>query len=110
MKFHITRKQVKENYYRVLQAGYCSMQYLLVGKQAIGYNAGLHGWNFDLYNIDGIAITTGYRNMVGTFINPMEEEKQAHTIWEDKTLSYEKKLELIDSLLWQVTNKAVNSK
>lgn len=110
MKYRVTRKEIKENYYRVLQTGYCGMQYLLMGKQAIGYNAGLYGWNFDLYDVNGIAITTGYRNMVGTYINPMEEEKQAENIWNDRSLSYADKLEKIDNLLMNVINKVGDSK
>lgn len=105
MKYRITRKEIKENYYRVLQCRYCEMQHLLMEKQPIAYNAGMYGWNFDVYDVNGIAIVTGYRNMVGTFINPMEEEKQAETIWNDRTLSYADKLERIDNLLMDVINK-----
>ena len=110
MKFHVTRKEIKENYYRVLQTGYCSMSHLLMGKQPIAYNAGLYGWNFDLYDVNGIAITTGYRNMVGMAINPMEEEKQAENIWNDRSLSYADKLEKIDNLLMNVINKVGDDK
>lgn len=110
MKLFVTKPQVKKNYYRILCTGYCTMQFLLIGKYPIAYNSGVYGWNYDLYDLDGIALLTGYRGTYGTYINPMEEEKQARAIWENRTLPYEKKLELIDSLLWRVINKAVNSK
>jgi hypothetical protein len=86
------------------------MQFLLIGKNPMAYNSGVYGWNYDLYDLDGIALLTGYRGTYGTYINPMEEEKQARAVWEDRALSYEKKLEMIDSLLWQVINKAVKNK
>lgn len=110
MKFFVTRPQVKKNYYRILCCNYCAMQYLLMGKYPIAYNAGIYGWNYDLYDLDGIALLTGYRGTYGQYINPMEEEKHARAIWEDRTLSYEKKLELIDSLLWEVINRMVKNK
>lgn len=110
MKLLVTRPQVKKNYYRILYCNYCAMQYLLMGKYPIAYNSGVYGWNYDLYDLNGIALLTGYRGTYGMYINPTEEEKQARAIWENRELSYEKKLELIDSLLRQVINKAVNSK
>lgn len=37
------------------------MQNLLRYQQPTAYASGVYGWNFDLYEIDGIAIVTGYR-------------------------------------------------
>jgi len=65
MKFKTTAKAIRENYFKAIAIPYCEAQYLLYFKQPVAYNAGTYGWNFDLYVIDGIAITTGYRNLVG---------------------------------------------
>ena len=65
MKIKTTAKAIRENYgknYR-LEIGYCDMQYLLRYDNPIGYTCGIYGWNFDLYDINGIAICTGYRGM-----------------------------------------------
>ena len=61
MKFKTTRKQINQNYRRVICIGYCDAQYLLNGKNPIAYNSGVYGWNCDVYDIKGVAIVTGYR-------------------------------------------------
>ena len=67
MKLKTTRKEIKNkvasNY--IWQVGYCDMQNLLYYKNAIAYTSGVYGWNFDLYEVDGVYFTTGYRNMIG---------------------------------------------
>lgn len=65
MKHKTTAKAIRENYgknYR-LEVGYCDAQFLLRYDNPTGYASGVYGWNFDLYEIDGIAICTGYRGM-----------------------------------------------
>ena len=61
MKFKTTRNQINQNYNSVISIGYCEAQYLLQGKNPIAYNAGYYGWNCDIYDINGVAIVTGYR-------------------------------------------------
>ena len=63
MKFRTTTKWVKENYSTIISAPYATMQTLLRNHNAIAYTAGIYGWNYDIYDIDGIAICTGYRGM-----------------------------------------------
>lgn len=63
MKMEITSKKLKENYnvYRVSDPGQYGQ---ILGKQPMFYNAGVYGWNYDVYIIDDfrpIAIITGYR-------------------------------------------------
>lgn len=65
MKFKTTVKEINNYYATVISLGYCDAQHLLSYRSPIAYNAGIYGWNFDLYVIDGIAITTGYRNTTG---------------------------------------------
>lgn len=63
MKYKTTAKAIKENYYSIISVGYCDLQSLLSYENPVAYTAGYYGWNFDLYDIDGIAIVTGYRTM-----------------------------------------------
>jgi len=63
MKYKTTAKELKQGYYKIIEAGYCDLQSLLSYKSPIAYSKGTYGWNFDVYEIDGIAITTGYRGM-----------------------------------------------
>ena len=57
----ITKKQINKNNMVVL--GYCQCQTILglFGYDyKIGYNAGVYGWNYDLYRIGGVDVVTGY--------------------------------------------------
>lgn len=63
MKYKTTAKAVKAGYYNVIGVGYCDLQSLLNYKTPIAYSCGTYGWNFDVYDINGVAIATGYRGM-----------------------------------------------
>ena len=63
MKFKTTAKEMKSGYYMIISVGYCDLQNLLNYKTPVAYSAGTYGWNFDVYDIDGVAIVTGYRSM-----------------------------------------------
>jgi len=63
MKYQTTAKAVKEGYYKIIKVGYCELQGLLSQRSPVAYSAGMYGWNFDVYDIDGVAIVTGYRGM-----------------------------------------------
>jgi len=63
MKYRTTAKAVKAGYWKIISAGYCDLQGLLSYKSPVAYSAGVYGWNFDVYDINGIAICTGYRGM-----------------------------------------------
>lgn len=65
MKFKTTTKKIKENYSQnyILNIGYCDLQTLLKYESPSAYTSGVYGWNYDLYEIDGLAICTGYRGM-----------------------------------------------
>ncbi len=57
----ITKKEInKEN---MVALSYCQCQTILdlfAYDYKVGYNAGIYGWNYDLYVINGISIVTGY--------------------------------------------------
>lgn len=63
MKYKTTAKAIRDGYYTIISASYCSLQTLLNYESPIAYSAGVYGWNFDVYEFDGVAIATGYRGM-----------------------------------------------
>ena len=63
MKYKTTAKAVRQGYHCIISAGYCDLQGLLSNKSPVAYSCGVYGWNFDVYDIDGVAIATGYRGM-----------------------------------------------
>ena len=67
MKTQTTIKNIRNNWKKVFYCGYCDLQYIYFDKEPQYYNAGVYGWNCDIYCDYGrdIAITTGYRNMTG---------------------------------------------
>ncbi|MFA5133052.1 MAG: hypothetical protein WC444_07035 [Candidatus Paceibacterota bacterium] len=63
MKYKTTAKAVREGYHTIVRVGYCDLQSLLSNRSPVAYASGIYGWNFDVYDIDGVAICTGYRGM-----------------------------------------------
>lgn len=63
MKYKTTAKAIRNGYHTIIGVGYCELQALLKYKSPIAYSCGVYGWNFDIYDIDGIAIATGYSGM-----------------------------------------------
>lgn len=68
MKKHTSMTDITRNYKKVFRCGYCDLQYIMRCHAPQFYNAGVYGWNCDVYTIGNIAITTGYRNMRGALI------------------------------------------
>ena len=105
MKLKTTRKEIKNkvasNY--IWQVGYCDMQNLLYYKNAIAYTSGVYGWNFDLYEVDGVYFTTGYRNMIGKQVDYellRKYEEQADFVINTWGLyTHEEKKERVNDLL-----------
>lgn len=64
-KIKFTRSDVNKFYNRVYRAGYCELFPLYRDTEAIGYNCGVYGWNWHLYAFGDVAITSGYRSMIG---------------------------------------------
>ena len=66
-KTHISIKKVKTYWNKKFYCGYCDLQDIMRYKEPTYYNAGVYGWNCDIYTdaMTDIAITTGYRNMAG---------------------------------------------
>ena len=93
MKFKTTRKAIVDSAINVKCAGYCDLQALLRNHSPIAYTAGVYGWNFDVYDVYGVTICTGYRNMPGArleHIRGYEAKAAAIWSWENKTPFAEK--------------------
>ena len=61
MTGQITQKFIKEHYDTIISVPYCRLQFLLKHRHSLWYTAGRYGWNADIYDINGIAIVTGYK-------------------------------------------------
>ena len=109
MKFRTTRKAIAEGTARndLYQCGYCDMAHLLRNHSPIAYTCGIYGWNFDVYSVYGLTITTGYRNMCGKQI-PFDilrsYEIKARDISNDWNIPYQQKSEAIEALLIEFVN------
>lgn len=63
MKQHITRKEVRNaSYNAVILCDEIQNIAALCGLSPEYYNAGGFGWNWDLYDLDGVAMVGGYRS------------------------------------------------
>lgn len=101
MKIKTTRKAIVNGSMNIRSAGYCDLQFLLNNHNPIAYTCGVYGWNFDVYEVYGLTICTGYRGMPGKRLDGIAEYNgKAEKIlsWENKA-PYEEKREQIENLL-----------
>ena len=61
MKVQVTRKEIMQTGKKVYKTGFCNLQHLLTYETPFADWCGIDGWYCDLYEIDGIIITTGYK-------------------------------------------------
>ena len=61
MDIKITKTDLKNNFGIIVSCGYCELQTLLNMKNRVGYNKGVYGWNFDVFDFGGVGLITGYR-------------------------------------------------
>ena len=64
---------------------YCQCQTVLdlfAYEYKVGYNAGIHGWNYDLYRIGGVDLVSGYNVPYSQYSN--KELKKALIELENK--------------------------
>ena len=94
---------------KVFAIGYCTLQSLLHFYSPDFYTAGVYGWNYDSYYINGYVINTGYRGMWGYSVDydlSREYELKAEKIIYDNSIGYEKQRELVNNLLMEYLKKA----
>ena len=102
MKYKTTAKAFREGARNLRSAGYCDLQYLLTNHSPVAYTCGVYGWNFDVYEVYGLTICTGYRGMPGKRLEGIAEaEEKASKIltWGNKDMTYDEKREAVENLL-----------
>lgn len=101
MKYKTTRKAIKNGCINVKSAGYCDLQNLLTNHSAVAYTAGVYGWNFDVFDVYGVTICTGYRNMPGPRLDHIREyEEKAAAIWDyEDRRPFDEKQKAVENLL-----------
>lgn len=113
MKFKTTSRELKNSVPTsyLFKIGYCALQELFYCEQPIAYCSGTYGWNYDVYKIDNVYITTGYRSMVGKYI-PSELVKKyndkASRIAYDINLTYDNKCEMLSDLIQEFKAELLN--
>lgn len=76
MKVLVTRKSILAACVNIKCAGLGDLYYLLQNHEPFAYTAGIYDWNFDVYNVYGVTICTGYRNMPGERLVGVKEYEQ----------------------------------
>lgn len=97
MLFKTTNKAIRNNYSKIIEISYCAAQNLLRGVNRIAYTSGVYGWNADLYEVNGVAIVTGYRP-IGN-IHPDY----------DLVREYDQKAEQVNDYDWDVRREKINN-
>ena len=109
MKYKTTRKAIVAGTpaNNLVCVGYCDLSNLLWGHEPIAYTSGVYGWNFDVYEVYGKTICTGYRNMPGRKANnEAAYEEKARAISDNYDLSWEERRDRIESLLKEFCEQA----
>lgn len=100
MKYRTTRKALVAGADNLRCAGYCELQTLLYNHDATAYTAGVYGWNFNVYEVYGLTICTGYRGMPGQRLQSSNEyESKAKAIINNYDMAYEEKKAKVEALL-----------
>lgn len=113
MKYKTTFKAVKNGYRKVIVIPYCMAQDLLSYQTPVAYNAGVYGWNADIYNpAPGVAIVTGYRPCGG--IEPDYEtlrdyERRASAIVNSREIPWENRAASVNALLAEFIAAVLNA-
>ena len=110
MKFKTTKADIKQGYYYIIGIGYCQAQNLLHYKYPVAYSAGVYGWSCDYYEINSVCISTGYNyiNNKNTNYNYellKEYDNKACSIICNNSIDYKNKMDLVDALLIEFTEK-----
>lgn len=101
MNIKLTNPDLKNNFGVIVSCGYCELQSLLNMKSRVGYNKGVYGWNFDVFDFGGVGLITGYRTrgadivLLSDFCNRWNERASNATYEERKQIlaEFEKELQ-----------------
>lgn len=109
MKYKTTRKAIVEGTpaNSLVSVGYCDLDELLCYHSPAAYTSGVYGWNFDIYEVYGLTICTGYRGMPGRKANNVREyEQKAKAIRYNYDIPWEQGKEMIENLLKEFCEQA----
>lgn len=101
MKVQTTKKAVKNNYRKIVCVGYCDLQTLLTLEEPFAYTAGVYGWNANIYDLNGIALVTGYRPFgdISPSWELIEKYEQKAKQVIDSIYNYEERKEALKALI-----------
>lgn len=104
MKFKTTKKEMRNNYNRIISIGYCNAHWLLKYEQPIAYSIRTEGWACDYYEVDGVLISTGYaplssKNTHSNYDIVRHYNELAREIACNYSLSYEEQRAQVNALL-----------
>ena len=103
MKTKVTKREIQQNFSRIIEIGYCDMQFLLRYHNPNWYGCGVYGWNFDVYDLGkGLCIVTGYRpfgNLRIAYDKLHKLEGKASAIVYDRSIPSEKSQKKVERLL-----------
>ena len=111
MKFKTTKKEIYQNYKNVICVCYCGLDNLLTNHDPIAYNSGVDGWKCDIYDINGVAIVTGYQpfgNICPHYDTIKKYDDEARKICCNSWGNYQKLLDQTDQLLNQFIEEVTN--
>ena len=101
MKFKTTKKEIEENYAKVICVGYDNLQSLLNYRSPVAYTTRREGWGADIYDMgNGTCIVTGYAPFGN--IRPGYEINRKYEEMARKALTKEDKEYLINEYLKEV--------
>lgn len=102
MKYRTTQKAVRAGYDKVIQLPYGTLQDALAYENAVAYTARAEGWGADIYDIDGVALVTGYApfgKIKPNYDTCRKYDEKARKIRMDYNLPYDKQKKKLRKLL-----------
>lgn len=115
MRFRVTNKELVSMYgYRILSVGYCNAQYLLGYEQPVAYKCGRDGWHYDVYDVNGYAICTGYGGYPKCtkcqYDIVRAYEKKACKVTCSNEIDFREKPKLVKKILFDFVNEITGGK
>ena len=102
MKTQTTQKYIRAIENNIISIPYCNIQHLLTYTDANYYNAGVYGWNCDIYVLNNCMIVTGYRpfgNIKPKYDLCRKYDDLARDILNDHSIPWETQRDELNALL-----------
>lgn len=107
MKLKASKKEIKENSYKIIKIGYCDADYLLSCVEPFSYCCGLYGWSCDNYEVitnkNKIVISIGYAPIESKNINTKKVNYDLIRKYNQKALQITN-----NSKTWEERRKKIN--